>query len=1051
MAGDFNNKSNKGIIPRTFEYLYQKINLTNNSSNSNENNPEKKNKYNVYISFIQIYLESIQDLLDMDSKEIRIREDPEKGIFLEGVQWIKCQNPEECYEVFHSGEINRNTESTRMNAHSSRSHAILILRIENSIKVPDKTKVKNIKQETDRIITRSYLYLVDLAGSERVKKTGATDMRLEEAKKINVSLLALGNVISALSDNKTSHISYRDSKLTRLLQESLGGNSKTSLIVTVSPSDYNRDETISSLFFASRAMKVENKPKVNKSVDYQALCVKLQYDLDKLNDEYAKLKIEYDKVVNEFNKIKKGEIYLKIQKKAGIDYVEINLDNNNNNSIIEKNENENNDNEYISTINSSSRTERKNKISFNNDNSEIKKITNNYKIQIKKLEKFYENIMKAKSEEYENFLKKVDNILYDKETEIDKLTEEIKSKNNIIKRQKDDIEDISKERDDLQKSVIDLALKVEEQKELLENDKTEKEYKNIIEQLNNTILSLEKKIENYENKNVLNNQNLIKEKIKNFINNKIIIYQNEENNYIQKRNNIAIKKSQNEIKIKLGKDEAIKTELLKDKLLNDIINMEKNTYKYTLEEESLNNQIELIENQINFLKNYSIDKIINERIYNNKKLDTYNKNELIISSILDEIDKNILNKKISHLEDIYSKTNDKTFIKNFILFKGGNNLNAIIKKISVLANIYENHITKLDDINKEMDTIINGEEINFSKLNNMRDDIESLLTQSEEINGILKNNIDKNRQIFNIDNIPIEKCADNLDKLINKLSNNFNELIHSYNSMNYNVSQLLSIIEENNCYKKKFISNLSSLIQENITDNFIKQNTLYKLSNLLLNENNMNNSQKFTSSLEELIKELLLKIFHGINEKDNEISVLNKRINSYVKEIDLNIKRSNFSRCQSKGFINFKKSNINEDKVSISNNNINDNKILLNNIKKIVSEIKTENNRSYNEYFKNKNIIINEKILIHIIQNFFKQINNLWYLVSNEKRISKDININRYYHRISQSTNNLNTLNINMNLKNINCKSLFKQYFLNVSKFSKTMVDYAINCQEDNI
>ena len=503
MVGDFTNKSNKGIIPRTFKYLYNEINklnkkgnvdnnIENNSFNVEEN--KNKNKYTIYLSFIQIYLESIQDLLDIDSKEIRIREDPEKGVYLEGVQWVKCNSPEECYEVFHLGEKNRNTECTKMNAHSSRSHAILILRIENSIKVNIKTKVTNIKETTDRIITSSFLYLVDLAGSERVKKTGATEMRLEEAKKINVSLLALGNVISALSDTKSSHISYRDSKLTRLLQESLGGNAKTSLIVTVSPSDYNREETISSLFFASRAMKVENKPKVNQSVDYQALSVKLQYDLDKLNDEYAKLKIEYDKVVNELEKIKKGEIYLKMQKKLGIDSLDNNNSEMNDNTIIENNEN---DNENNSTSHSERNNIAKNKISYNNDekNNEIKKITNNYKNQIKKLEKFYENIMKAKSEEYENFLKKVDNILYDKETEIDKLTEEIKTLNNTIKKQKYDIEDISKERDDLQKSVFDLTTQVQEQKELLENDKSEKEYKNIIDQLNITILSLEKKIE----------------------------------------------------------------------------------------------------------------------------------------------------------------------------------------------------------------------------------------------------------------------------------------------------------------------------------------------------------------------------------------------------------------------------------------------------------------------------------------------------------------------------------------------------------------------------
>ena len=125
MVGDFDNKSDKGIIPRSFNYIYKEISKAqNNNSNTNGTEENNKNKYNIYLSFIQIYLESIQDLLDLNSKEIRIREDPEKGVFLEGVQWVKCTSPEECYSVFHSGEINRNTESTRMNAHSSRSHAI---------------------------------------------------------------------------------------------------------------------------------------------------------------------------------------------------------------------------------------------------------------------------------------------------------------------------------------------------------------------------------------------------------------------------------------------------------------------------------------------------------------------------------------------------------------------------------------------------------------------------------------------------------------------------------------------------------------------------------------------------------------------------------------------------------------------------------------------------------------------------------------------------------------------------------------------------------------
>jgi len=208
-----------------------------------------------------------------------------------------------------------------MNAHSSRSHAIMIIKVEKGIIIsPEKIKeIAAISQDTlknERVMTKSLLFLVDLAGSERVKKTGADSVRLNEAKKINYSLLVLGNCIKSLSDSKGGHVSYRDSKLTRLLQESLGGNAKTSLIVTISPSSYNTDETISSLAFGQKAMKVQNKPQVNKSVDYQALCIKLQEDLDKLNDEYSKLKIENDKLIAENNKMKNGEVFVEMQRKS---------------------------------------------------------------------------------------------------------------------------------------------------------------------------------------------------------------------------------------------------------------------------------------------------------------------------------------------------------------------------------------------------------------------------------------------------------------------------------------------------------------------------------------------------------------------------------------------------------------------------------------------------------------------------------------------------------------------------------------------------------------
>lgn len=141
-----------------------------------------------------------------------------------------------------------------MNATSSRSHSIFTITIESSEMGED-------GQEHYKV---GKLHLVDLAGSERQSKTGATGDRLKEATKINLSLSALGNVISSLVDKRSTHIPYRDSKLTRLLQDSLGGNSLTLMIATLSPASYNYDETMSTLRYANRAKSIKNKPTINE-------------------------------------------------------------------------------------------------------------------------------------------------------------------------------------------------------------------------------------------------------------------------------------------------------------------------------------------------------------------------------------------------------------------------------------------------------------------------------------------------------------------------------------------------------------------------------------------------------------------------------------------------------------------------------------------------------------------------------------------------------------------------------------------------------------------
>ena len=193
--------------------------------------------------YLEVYREKIGDLLDNTQKNLPVREHPSKGIYVDGLTSQPVTSWEQVLDVLLAGDETRATASTNMNATSSRSHSVFIV---------------TLHQENEEGSTKEgRLNLVDLAGSEKISKTGAQGETLEEAKKINQSLSALGQVIKALSDGK-AHIPYRDSKLTRLLQEALGGNSKTSLIVMASPHLDNIDETISTLKFAERAKTIKS-------------------------------------------------------------------------------------------------------------------------------------------------------------------------------------------------------------------------------------------------------------------------------------------------------------------------------------------------------------------------------------------------------------------------------------------------------------------------------------------------------------------------------------------------------------------------------------------------------------------------------------------------------------------------------------------------------------------------------------------------------------------------------------------------------------------------
>lgn len=207
----------------------------------------------VQASYLEIYNEEIRDLLGADvKKKLSLKESSESGVYVSNLSMHIVNDVHTCETIMEEGWKNRSVGSTLMNADSSRSHSIFTIYVER-IQIDDLENVKFGK-----------LNLVDLAGSERQGKTGAVGERLKEATKINLSLSALGNVISALVDGKSKHIPYRDSKLTRLLQDSLGGNTKTLMVACISPADNNYDETLSTLRYANRAKNIQNKPKINE-------------------------------------------------------------------------------------------------------------------------------------------------------------------------------------------------------------------------------------------------------------------------------------------------------------------------------------------------------------------------------------------------------------------------------------------------------------------------------------------------------------------------------------------------------------------------------------------------------------------------------------------------------------------------------------------------------------------------------------------------------------------------------------------------------------------
>lgn len=270
MSGDIKNNNDRlseeaGIIPRILMDLFKSL------GDSSE--------HSVKVSFIELYNEELKDLLlinDQDEKKVRIFDDPnKKSIVVQGMEEIYIKDAKEGMKLLNDGSYKRQVAATQCNDLSSRSHSVFTITVHMK-------EIDPISGE--EFLKIGKLNLVDLAGSENINRSGAENKRAREAGMINQSLLTLGRVINALVD-QSSHIPYRESKLTRLLQDSLGGKTKTCIIATISPAKVSLDETISTLEYANRAKSIKNKPQVNQSMSKKLLIKEYVQEIEKLRND----------------------------------------------------------------------------------------------------------------------------------------------------------------------------------------------------------------------------------------------------------------------------------------------------------------------------------------------------------------------------------------------------------------------------------------------------------------------------------------------------------------------------------------------------------------------------------------------------------------------------------------------------------------------------------------------------------------------------------------------------------------------------------------------
>ena len=623
-----------GITPRAIYQIFESLNeFSRNGTN-----------WKLSLSYIEIYNEKVKCLLS-GKNELKIREDPNEGFIIPEKDSIDCKSPKEIFEGIHKANENRATGATNQNERSSRSHSIMQLEL--------------IYNSIDGLVRKSRLSLVDLAGSERIAKTGAEGQRLKEAQKINQSLTTLGMVIMALTTPGSKHVPFRNSKLTLILRDSLGGSSKTTLLCTASRLKRHSEESIQTLYFASRAKAIKNSAKKNVILN----AGELQYVCNGLKKELMFLRGQIKKVGFKWILIENKKLLSFIDNEEFLMYE--------NEEIIEEKKKDENKEKKVE--NSLINIDKKNvkdieleelMINFETEKILLNKIIEelNEKLDNKDLEDLE---LKAKIESYIKQIGQFENIIEEKkeiETNINEIQKKMDDKKNYlnnllneeeiqkienknliceIKNEKENnffnkINKIKEEIENNEKKIVELELKLNEIE------------KNFNKNFNENIFNNNEKILNENEKKIINLNN----KIKNDLN------LNDQNKFNENENkfNENIKNLRNLNKNLLEENKKIKNEILNTKIL---LENEKNSNEFK-------NKLTEIKNKLD-LKDYEIKNLTNKKEFLNSNLKSQNEKNSILNKLITNKKKEIENKQKNKNseEEIFIKENSelKTTLK----------------------------------------------------------------------------------------------------------------------------------------------------------------------------------------------------------------------------------------------------------------------------------------------------------------------------------------------------------------------------------------------------